>query len=160
MSKDLAFEEMEMQNEMLTAFHEGHLSFPHDFSKKKAKQQGVEAAKALVDAGEVDVIDALSNFTRLEELVRAFVSELRRSVELPEKEYVKNGVKFTMRSTGDRYDYAQDDVYATLQKKLKDREELLKLALKSDQTIYDSDGVEVPRVGVKTYGKETLVITY
>lgn len=160
MSKDLAFEQMEKENAMLIAFQEGRLSFPNDFSKKKAKQQGTEAAKALVDAGEVDVIDALSNFTRLEELVKAFVSELRNSAELPGKEYVKNGVKFTMRSTGDRYDYAQDDVYATLQKKLKAREDLLKLALKSDETIYDSDGVEVPKVGVKTYGKETLVITY
>lgn len=160
MSKDLAFQEMEQNNSLMISLERGEIRFPHTLTKKKAQTQGKEAAKALLDKGEVDALEALSNFARFEEVIKAFVSELRKNAVVPEKEYSKNGVKFTTRSSGDRYDYAQDSVYAELQQKLSERKELLDLARKSKDTIYDSEGVEVPKVGVKTYGKETLIITY
>ena len=160
MSKDLAFQEMEKENSLMIGLERGEIRFPHTMTKKMAKQQGVEAAKTLLDKGEISAIDALSNFARFKEVVESFVSELRKNADLPEKEYEKNGVKFSMRSTGDRFDYSKDEVYAELHRKLKDREELLKLAMKSKDVIYDSEGVEVPKVGVKTYGKETLIIQF
>ena len=46
-----------------------------------------------------------------------------------------------------------------LKHKLSQREELLKLALKSDEPIYDGEGVEVPKVSVK-YASDSLSIKY
>lgn len=160
MSKDLAFEQMVQESAMITALEHGEIRFPNTMTKKEAVQQGREAATKLVNDGEVDVLDALSNFARLEEVIKSFVGELRKNAQVPEKSYNKNGVTFEMRNTGDRLDYEQDEVYKELKDKLKAREELLKLAYKSKDTIYDSEGVEVPKVGIKTYGKETLIIKY
>jgi hypothetical protein len=50
-------------------------------------------------------------------------------------------------------------MWSQLKHKLQQREELLKLALKSDETIYDSEGVEVPKVSVK-YASDSLTVKY
>ena len=42
---------------------------------------------------------------------------------------------------------------------MQQREELLKLALKSNEPIYDSEGVEVPKVSVK-YASDSLQVKY
>jgi len=47
-----------------------------------------------------------------------------------------------------------------LKEQLKAREELLKMAYKSKDSIYDGEAAEVMRVGIKTVGKETLVIKF
>jgi hypothetical protein len=65
-----------------------------------------------------------------------------------------------MRNTGDRLDYATDPIYAQIQEQLKEREALLKVAFKSKQPIYDEHGAEVPKVPVKTHGKEALVVKF
>ncbi len=55
-------------------------------------------------------------------------------------------------------DYEKDPVYADLLAQLKQRKELLDLAFKSKDPIYDADGVEVPKVPVKSYRKDSLRI--
>jgi hypothetical protein len=55
--------------------------------------------------------------------------------------------------------YADDPVYADLQKQLKDREELLKTALATDVEFYDSEGVQVPKVSVK-YSADSLQVKF
>ena len=42
---------------------------------------------------------------------------------------------------------------------MQQREELLKVALKSDESIYDSEGCEVPKVSVK-YASDSLQVKY
>jgi hypothetical protein len=50
-------------------------------------------------------------------------------------------------------------MWQQLKHKLQQREDLLKIALKSDDPIYDSEGVEVPKVSVK-YASDSLTIIY
>ena len=52
-----------------------------------------------------------------------------------------------------------DEMWQQLKHKLQQREELLKLALKSDEPIYDSEGVEVPKVSVK-YASDSWQVKY
>ncbi len=54
---------------------------------------------------------------------------------------------------------AYDDIYASLEGKLKQRADLLKVASKSDDPIFDSEGCEVPKVS-KKFNKSSIVITF
>ena len=74
-----------------------------------------------------------------------------------EGEYM--GYKIDVRNTGDRMNYEDDPIYSEMKAKLKQREELLKLAYKQKGTmVFDEQGIEVPVISV-TSGKETLFIT-
>lgn len=67
--------------------------------------------------------------------------------------------KIELTNTGEGLDYESDEIYADLKKQLKEREELLKTAYKSSATLVDQDGVEVPKVPVKTHSSQTPKIT-
>lgn len=152
MTNEELYHEQSM-GEMLTRFPE--------MTKKEIIAQAEQNAKQLLDAGEINEFDALASAERLKHFTDTFVKELRASIDqLPEKTYKRGNVEFSMRNSGDRLDYASDEMYASLQAQLKQREELLKLAYKSDQPIYDHEGVEVPKVGIKTHGKEVLTIKF
>ncbi len=135
------------------------MQYSPDFTRKKAQEHGKKAANEVLDSGNTTPIKALTNAVRLKEFINSFESELRSKIEITE-ETTENGVKFTIMNTGDRLDYEQDEKYKELSDKLKERGELLKLAYKSKDTIYDSEGEEVPKVGIKTHGKETIKLSF
>lgn len=60
---------------------------------------------------------------------------------------------------GSTPNYSEDELWSKLKEKLTDREMLLKVAMKSNDTIYDSDGCEVPRVS-ENIRKSSLSISY
>ena len=130
--------------------------------KKDIKKKAQEDVKTLLDGGNTDIAEAYTDATRISEYLKTFVSELKDHLT-PEqygKSYEVKGAEISFRGTGDRLDYDSDTTYSDIKKQLKDREELLKLAYKSKDVIYDSDGAEVPKVGIKTPSKETVVIKY
>jgi hypothetical protein len=126
------------------------------FSKKELKTKGATDAQNIVDAGEVDLTRAISNLTRLKEYVTELEKGLRPHLEANEA----YGVKITMKNTGDRLDYEQDDVYKSLKKEMEFRKELLNMAYKTNNPIFDKDGVEIPKVGIKTHGSLVPNISY
>lgn len=128
--------------------------------KKEIVAKAKQDVKAIVDSGEVDIAEAVVDATRLSEYLKVFVSELRNHVGDEYDKYECKGVKLSFKGTGDRLDYEQDEKYAEIKAQLKEREELLKLAYKSKDMIFDSEGVEVPRVGVKNASKQTLNINF
>jgi cell fate (sporulation/competence/biofilm development) regulator YmcA (YheA/YmcA/DUF963 family) len=147
------------------------LSYDHTFTKKEAIKTGTELAKSLVENGEVDLFRVVGNLARLSEVVTAALSELKKADALYDidKGYSLNGVKFSVANTGDRMDYEFDPIYKAINKKLKDREALLKSALKSDTPLFaealDEEtgevyAQEVPRIPVKTFGKTTIKLEY
>lgn len=149
-----------------------NLSYDHTFTKKQAIAAGTKLAADVVESGELDLFTVAGNLARLSEVVNAALAEIRKAdalFDIQGKEYKQNGVRFSVANTGDRMDYGQDPIYADLAKKLKQREDLLKHALKSDlevySTVYDEETGEefaglVPKVGVKTYGKTIVKIEY
>jgi len=139
-----------------------NLTYDYTFTKKEAKSQGVKTAKDIIERAEKDPFEVLSNVVRLKEFINAFEAEFKKAdaFEQIDKNYNKNGVEFSTRYSGDRLDYEKDVVYKDLKKQLDDRTALLKLAYKSKDVIYDSEGVDVPKVPIKTHGKNSLVITF
>jgi hypothetical protein len=131
--------------------------YPANFSKKEAISTGKNLAKNIIDSGNVSKHTALANLVRLNDVVSNAVTILKDSVK--DIKVTEMGCEFSPTNGRIIIQFSEDEVYASLQKQLKDREELLKVALKCDDIIYDSEGWEVPKVSVK-YASDSLAIKY
>ena len=139
----------------------GQLYVP-SISKKEIKVKAKEDSDRLLDEGELDVAEVFTDATRVAEYLAEFIKNIKPSINESEygKSYDIKSANISFRNTGDRLDYEQDEVYKELKEQLKAREALLKMAYKSKDSIYDGEAAEVMRVGVKTAGKETIVIKF
>jgi len=129
-------------------------------TKKEVQKKAEEDVKRIMAEGSTKIAEAMIDTTRLAEYLVNVAKHLKKHVGEKYDKYEVKGSKFSFRGTGDRLDYDQDEVYASIKESLKQREELLKLAFKSKDMLFDSEGVEVPKVGVKTPSKQTLVINW
>ncbi len=148
MSKELFFE---MREEELAQMYDAN------FTKKEAKTQGVNLVKNVLENGNITIHDLASNIVRLKEVINSADAEIRK--HLPEENTEHMGVKYQYRDGGNTINYADDEVYSELQNKLKQRAELLKTALNTDEIFYDSEGVEIPKVST-TPRKSSITITF
>jgi hypothetical protein len=115
------------------------------FTKKEATTTGVNLVNNVRESGEVDYMHFGANLARLNEVISSALSTFRESIIDTEK--VKAlGVEFSPVNGGETLNYKDDPIYADIQKELKEREEILKLAYKSKNEIYDEMGVQVPKV--------------
>lgn len=127
------------------------------FTKKEAQQTGLNLAKQIIDGGQVSKHEALANLVRLNEVITNAITEIKESVA--NEKVTILGVEFTPTNGRIMYDFKQDEVWSALNNKLKQREELLKTALKSDDVIFDSEGCEVPKVDT-SFSKSSLTIKF
>jgi hypothetical protein len=124
--------------------------------------QGINAIVEAVEAGVVNPLDAFASFNKLEKLfkeAKVKIDELARDEadKYTEKTFKLGAVEFTKKQGASKLNYSEDLFYSNLQAKLKAREELLKVAQKF--TIYDDEGVEVPKVSI-SYNKDSLVVKF
>ena len=127
-------------SEQLASFYDA------TFTKKEAIETGNNIIKDILEKGNVDKIDVLTNITRLIEVLSTVQSALKK--DLPIEKFSKNGMEFNYVQGGDIPQFEEDPIYAELKKDLKEREDLLKLALKQDGLI-DKYGNDVPKVSTK-----------
>ena len=127
------------------------------FTKKEATQTGINLAKSIIDNGNVSKHEALANFIRLNEVISNTISTLKENVSLDKVTVL--GVEFTPTNGRSMPQFADDQTWCEINEKLKEREELLKVAMRSKDEIYDSEGVLVPKISVK-YSKDSLTIKY
>lgn len=126
-------------------------------SKKELELSSKTFAKNLIDAGEIDKVEAFTQAERLTTAISNVRDELKAS--LPREKQIAYGIEISPTNGRIMIQFAEDEIYADLQKQLKEREELLKASLKSTKTIYDDDGVNIPKVSVK-YSADSLTIKY
>ena len=126
-------------------------------NKKEIQFSAKEFITGILDSGESDKVELFAQAKRMSEALEVVTTELLKS--LPQENFEAFGLKGTYRNGGDSVNYKEDLVYSDLQKQLKDREELLKLALKSSNPIYDHEGIEVPKCST-TPRKSSLSITF
>jgi hypothetical protein len=127
------------------------------FTKKEAIKTGQNLAQNIIDNGNVSKHEALANLVRLQEVVSNAVSVLKDTVSNEKVSLL--GVEFTPMNGRSMPQFSDDEVWQDLSKKLKQREELLKVAMKSDEPIYDNEGVEVPKISCN-YSKSSLNIKW
>jgi hypothetical protein len=124
--------------------------------------QGINAIVEAVEAGVVNPLDAFASFNKLEKLfkeAKVKIDELARDEadKYTEKTFKLGSVEFTKKQGASKLNYSEDLLYTNLQAQLKAREELLKVAQKS--TIYDDEGVEVPKVSI-SHNKDSLMVKF
>jgi hypothetical protein len=146
-SKDLFFD---MRSE--------EMQYAPDFTKKQAEQTGIDLINRMFEAGDKTPVQFYSNIARLKAVIDAADRAFRDRVNLPAVDSY-NGVTFTPKNGAESLNYDEDDIYVLLENKLKQRQELLKVASKTDEIIYDSEGCEVPKVSRK-FNKPSIVITF
>jgi adenylosuccinate synthase len=113
--------------------------------------------KEVLDAGEIDKIELLAQAKRMGEALEVINAELLKV--LPQENFEAFGLKGTFRSGGETINYKDCEVWNDINRELKEREELLKLALKSQNEIYDAAGVQVPKVST-TPRKSSMAISF
>lgn len=132
--------------------------YDHSFTKKKAKETGEKLVIDLFERGEVEPLKVFSNIVRLKEVVDSAEKAFRERISLPSSDSY-NGVTFTPKNGSEKLNYSEDPVYAELERKIKERAELIKLATKSKDVIFDSEGCEVPKVS-STFQKASITVTF
>lgn len=129
-----------------------------DFTKSKATATGEQLVAKVFDEGLKNPLDVFSNIVRLKAVIDAADKAFRERLNLSSADSF-NGVTFTPKNGSESLNYADDPVYAQIEQKLKERSELLKVASKSGDPIFDSEGCEVPKVS-KKYTKSSITITF
>jgi len=147
MSKGL-FELMQMEEIETTNF------LP---SKKELVKQSTNFITNILDSGDYNIHELLSQSKRASESLEVINSEILK--RLPQENFEAFGLKGTFRNGGEKLNFSEDHLVAELEKKLAQRKELVKTATKSDETIFDSDGVEVTKVS-STQIKSSLSISF
>lgn len=135
MSKD-KFLEMRME--------EVAVMYDHTFTKKEAILTGKRMVDDLLEAGEVEPLKVWTNICRLKEVINSADARFRDKMCIIEKESI-NGVEFSAVQGGETINYKDDEIYLDIFNELKEREELLKIAFKSKNEIYDQNGVIVTK---------------
>jgi hypothetical protein len=111
----------------------------------------------VIDGGEVDKYELLAQAKRMQEALDVITAKILEVV--PQENFEAFGLKGTFRNGGETINYKDDFKWSEIKEKLTEREMLLKVALKSNSSIYDDDGVEVTRVSTSPR-KDTLAISW
>lgn len=126
-------------------------------TKREIQKSSVDFVQQILDEGNHEPYQLLAQALRLKEALLTIESKIRES--MPEESFEAYGMKGTYVNGGELPNYEDDEVYSKMKEKLKEREALLKLALKQEAVIYDAEGVEVPKVSVK-HRKNSLTIKF
>ena len=139
----------------------GEQSIQLDESKKNTIKRGSENAKAIIEAEEQDIFKIFGQSQRMEEFLKSFNKEMRAGLldELKEGKFDAFGMEFSSKNGASRLNYKEDSKWEELKKALSDREELLKVAEKSSEAFFDSEGVEVPKV-TRSHSGQSLNVKY
>lgn len=129
-----------------------------DFTKSKATATGEQLVAKVFEEGLKNPLDVFSNIVRLKAVIEAADKAFRERLNLLSADSF-NGVTFTPKNGSESLNYADDLIYSQIEQKLKERAELLKVASKSGDPIFDSEGCEVPKV-TKKYTKSSITITF
>jgi hypothetical protein len=126
-------------------------------NKKEIQFSARTFIKDLLDAGETDKFELLAQAKRMGEALEVINAELLKV--LPQENFEAFGLKGTFRSGGETINFKDCEVWSDINRELKEREDLLKLALKSQNEIYDAAGVQVPKVST-TPRKSSIAISF
>jgi len=116
-----------------------------------------------VDNGELKALEVFAVYKKLEKIF----DEAKRKVEETamdearsyDKTFTIAGVEFTSKEGSKLLNYSEDFLIQELSEKLKQRQELIKVATASKEAIYDADGIEVTKVSLKPT-KSSLMVKF
>lgn len=131
-------------------------TYDSTFTKKEAIKTGENLVINALDEGNVSVHELMGTLSRMKAVVDAAEQKCRAA--LPHEKVQLKGIEFNPVDGGNSVNYSEDPVYSQMERDLKDRQELLKLAQKQD-LVLDAGGNEVPKVGT-TPRKSSVTIKF
>ena len=126
-------------------------------TKKEIENNGRLFAKQILSHGEIDKYELFSQAERLATATANIRDEIKS--HLPKEKHSFFGIEVSPVNGRTMIQFNEDYIWSELKEKMQQREELLKVALKSDESIYDNEGIEVPKVSVK-YASDSLQVKY
>lgn len=149
---------MEKSKEMFLEMRENELAeiYRADFTKKHAQNKGKEFATKILEEGLISKQDAFVNLTRLCEVLNTAKETIKDS--LPVEKFTHLGVEIAPMNGRKIIQYQEDSIWCEISNQLKKREELLKVALNSNEPIFTEEG-EVPKVSV-SYAKSSINVKF
>lgn len=126
-------------------------------NKKEVQFSANTFITKVIDGGEVDKYELLAQAKRMQEALDIITTKILEV--MPQENFEAYGLKGTFRNGGETINYKDDFKWSEIKEKLSEREMLLKVALKSNSTIYDDDGIEVTKVSTSPR-KDTLAISW
>ena len=126
-------------------------------NKKEVQFSANTFITKVIDGGEVDKYELLAQAKKMQEALDVITAKILDVV--PQENFEAFGLKGTFRNGGETINYKDDFKWSEIKEKLSEREMLLKVALKSNSSIYDDDGIEVTRVSTSPR-KDTLAISW
>ena len=126
-------------------------------NKREIQFSATKFITDVIDGGEVDKYELLAQAKRMQEALDVITAKILEVV--PQENFEAFGLKGTFRNGGETINYKDDFKWSEIKEKLNEREMLLKVALKSNSSIYDDDGIEVTRVSTSPR-KDTLAISW
>lgn len=126
-------------------------------TKNEIENSGRLFAKQILSNGEIDKYELFSQAERLATVTANIRDEIKS--HLPKEKNIAFGIEINPVSGRTIIQFQDDLVWSELKENLQQREELLKAALKTTETFYDSEGCEVPKVYVK-YSANSLTVKY
>lgn len=148
--------------------HEYHNAQPFDLTVTKESivpnvQTSIETLLQGVENGEINGLDVFATFKKLEKIFNDAKVKVEKyaqdEAEKFEKTFTFSGVTFTRVDGRESLNYSEDHICAELSEKLKQRQELVKVATKSKEQVFDSEGNEVTKVSSK-YSKSSLSVKF
>ena len=126
-------------------------------TKKELVKHSTQFAHDLIASGDHNPVELLAQAKRMQESINAIYEVLKDKI--PHENFEAFGVTGQFRNGGELLNYSDCAVWQRISIELKSREALLKLAYKSNDEIYDSTGVMVPKVSANNR-KDSLVLTF
>lgn len=148
--------------------HEYQNAQPFDLTVTKESivpnvQTGIETLIQGVKDGNINALDVFATFNKLDKIFIDAKSKVEKyafdEADKYDKAFTFSGVTFTKREGSETLNYKEDHICKELSEKLKERQDLVKLATKSKDVIFDSEGNEVTKVS-KNYGKSSLSVKF
>ena len=139
--------------------------FLPNYKKDTIQAEAMTIVQRVKD-GEISALNAHLMAKALVKMAEIIVEQTKEET-MKDARFYSVGQNFNFKSASviianspNTYDFESDSVYATLNEQLKARRELLSHALKTTADMVDDNGELIPRVPVKTYGCETLKVTF
>lgn len=145
-----------MSKDLFTLMREQELAHQTP-TKKQVIDFSNNFADTIIANGEHNLYELYAQLKRTQEAIDTIESKIKD--KLPQENFEAFGLKGTFRNGGAIANYTEDPIYAEIKSKLDDRKMLLDVALKSNNSIYDNEGIEVPKVS-QTERKSTLAISW
>lgn len=148
--------------------HEYQNAQPFDLTVTKDSivpnvQTSIETLIKGVENGEINALDVFATFKKLEKVFIDAKTKVEKfafdEADKYDKTFTFSGVSFTKKEGSETFNYKDDHLCKELSEKLKLRQDLVKLATKSKDVIFDSEGNEVTRVS-SNYGKASLSVKF